>query len=89
VFLVVCCKCFEKKNILFVQKYVVASILSGYCIRFTHTLQGGGGHGRGRQFHIMYGLRQFHHRQNKEEEKEGEIWGKNSSCLPKHREENM
>ena len=33
-------------------------------------------------FHIMYGLRQFHHRQNKGEERRGEIWQKKSnSCL--------
>jgi hypothetical protein len=32
--------------------------------------------------HIMYGLRQFHHRQNKGEERGGEIWQKKSnSCL--------
>ena len=33
-------------------------------------------------FHIMYGLRQFHHRQNKGEERRGEIWQKKSnSCF--------
>jgi hypothetical protein len=32
-------------------------------------------------FHIMYGLGQFHHRQNKGEERRGEIWQKNNSCL--------
>jgi len=33
-------------------------------------------------FHIMYGLGQFHHRQNKGEERRGEIWQKKSnSCL--------
>ena len=32
-------------------------------------------------FHIMYGLRQFYHRQNKAEERRGVIWQKNNSCL--------
>ena len=32
-------------------------------------------------FHIMYGLRQFHHRQNKGEERRREIWQKSNSCL--------
>ena len=32
-------------------------------------------------FHIMYGLGQFHHRQNKGEERRGEIWQKSNSCL--------
>ena len=32
-------------------------------------------------FHIMYGLGQFHHRQNKGEERKGEIWQKTNSCL--------
>ena len=33
-------------------------------------------------FHIMYGLGQFHHQQNKGEERRGEIWQKKSnSCL--------
>jgi len=33
-------------------------------------------------FHIMYGLGQFNHRQNKGEERRGEIWQKKSnSCL--------
>ena len=33
-------------------------------------------------FHIMYGLGQFHHRQNKGEERRGEIWQKKTnSCL--------
>ena len=32
-------------------------------------------------FHIMYGLRQFHHRQNKGEERRGEIQQKSNSCL--------
>ena len=36
-------------------------------------------------FHIMYGLRQFHHRQNKGEERRGEIWQKTNSCLAKNR----
>ena len=27
-------------------------------------------------FHIMYGFGQFHHRQNKGEERRGEIWQK-------------
>jgi len=29
----------------------------------------------------MYGLGQFHHRQNKGEERRGEIWQKSNSCL--------
>ena len=36
-------------------------------------------------FHIMYGLRQFHHRQNKGEERRGEIWQKKQQLLSKHR----
>ena len=32
-------------------------------------------------FHKMYGLRQFHHRQNKGEKRRGEIWQKSNSCL--------
>ena len=32
-------------------------------------------------FHIMYGLRQFHHRQNKGEERRGEIWQKTNNRL--------
>ena len=31
-------------------------------------------------FHIMYGLGQFHHRQNKEEERRGEIWQKKAGA---------
>jgi len=33
----------------------------------------------------MYGLRQFHHRQNKGEERTGEIWQKKQQLLSKHR----
>ena len=41
-------------------------------------------------FHIMYGLRQFHHRQNKGEERRGEIWQKKKEqMLNKHREEKV
>jgi len=29
----------------------------------------------------MYGLGQFHHRQNKGDERRGEIWQKTNSCL--------
>ena len=36
-------------------------------------------------FHIMYGLGQFHHRQNKEEERRGEFQQKNQQLLSKHR----
>ena len=36
-------------------------------------------------FHIMYGLGQFHHRQNKGEERREEIWQKNQQLLSKHR----
>ena len=36
-------------------------------------------------FHIMYGLVQFHHRQNKGEERRGEIWQKKQQLLSKHR----
>ena len=37
-------------------------------------------------FHIMYGLGQFHHRQNKGEERRGEIWQKKKQqLLSKHR----
>jgi hypothetical protein len=44
----------------------------------------------------MYGLRQFHHRQNKGEDRRGESWQKNKSYLTnmymltvnKHREKN-
>ena len=32
-------------------------------------------------FYIMYGLGQLHHWQNKGEERRGEIWQKNNSCL--------
>jgi hypothetical protein len=32
-------------------------------------------------FYIMYGLRQFHHRQNKGEDRRGESWQKNKSYL--------
>ena len=32
-------------------------------------------------FYIMYGLGQFHHRQNKGEERRGEIWKKSNNCL--------
>ena len=35
-------------------------------------------------FHIMYGLGQFHHRQNKGEERGGEIWQKKQQLLNKH-----
>ena len=35
--------------------------------------------------HIMYGIGQFHHRQNKGEERRGEIWQKNQQLLSKHR----
>ena len=38
-------------------------------------------------FHIMYGLGQFHHRQNKGEERRGEIWQKKQLLLSKHRAE--
>ena len=31
-------------------------------------------------FHIMYGLRQFHHRQNKGEDRRGEIWQKKATA---------
>ena len=37
-------------------------------------------------FHIMYGLGQFHHRQNKGDERRGEIWQKKQQLLSKHRE---
>ena len=40
-------------------------------------------------FHIMYGLRQFHHRQSKGEERRGEIWQKKQQLLNKHREEKV
>jgi len=33
----------------------------------------------------MYGLGQFHHRQNKGDERRGEIWQKNQQLLSKHR----
>ena len=33
----------------------------------------------------MYGLGQFHHRQNKGEERRGEIWQKKQQLLSKHR----
>jgi len=33
----------------------------------------------------MYGLGQFHHRQNKGEEMRGEIWQKKQQLLSKHR----
>ena len=33
----------------------------------------------------MYGLGQFYHRQNKKEERRGEIWQKNQQLLSKHR----
>jgi len=36
-------------------------------------------------FHIMYGLGQFHHRQNKGEERRWEIWQKKQQLLSKHR----
>ena len=36
-------------------------------------------------FHIMYGLRQFHHRQNKGEERRGKIWQK-KHAVPKRKE---
>ena len=36
-------------------------------------------------FHIMYGLGQFHHRQNKGEERRGEIWQKKQQLLSKHK----
>ena len=32
-------------------------------------------------FHIMYELGQFHHRQNKGEERRGVIWQKSNNCL--------
>ena len=36
-------------------------------------------------FHIMYGLRQFHHRQNKGEERRGKIWQK-KPAVPKRKQ---
>ena len=36
-------------------------------------------------FHIRYGLGQFHHRQNKGEERRGEIWQKKQQLLSKHK----
>ena len=36
-------------------------------------------------FHIMYGLEQFHHWQNKGGERRGEIWQKKQQLLSKHR----
>ena len=33
----------------------------------------------------MYGFGQFHHRQNKEDERTGEIWQKKQQLLSKHR----
>ena len=35
-------------------------------------------------FHIMYGLGQFYHRQNKGEERRGKIWQKKQQLLSKH-----
>ena len=35
--------------------------------------------------HIMYGFGQFHQRQNKGEERRGEIWEKKQQLLSKHR----
>ena len=39
-------------------------------------------------FHIMYGLGQFHHRQNKGEER-GDLAKKKQQLLSKHREEKV
>jgi hypothetical protein len=39
-------------------------------------------------FHIMYGVRQFHHRQNKGGEERGEL-AKKQQLLNKHREEKV
>ena len=36
-------------------------------------------------FHIMYGLEQFYHWQNKGEERRGKIWQKKQQLLSKHR----